>query len=604
MHLLSVDRVTAEIEGRTLFADVSFGLTSEDRVGVVGPNGSGKTTLLRIIAGDREPDGGEVVTRSGLRIAVLAQDPDLGATSAMEVVLASDPMAQEHEAAALLDHVGIDPGHPTDAMSGGQRRRVALARTLLSPADLLILDEPTNHLDVETIDWLEQDLRRRSCGLVLVTHDRYVLERLTNRMLDVAPMGPGRPAEVVWHDGSYSSLLEARAERAASRERATTRAANLLRKEVAWLQRAPKARTSKPKFRIEQAEALRQAATGESASQSLDLGTGRRRLGSEVFELEGITVVRGAATVLDGVDLGIGPGERVGIVGPNGAGKTTLLHVLSGSLPIDTGELTVGKTVESGVYEQQAGAGMNLDQSVLDSVLEIATHIPLANGETLPAGRLAERFGFDGTLQRTPIGLLSGGERRRVALLHLLVAAPNVLLLDEPTNDLDLDTLAVLEDHLDGFRGTLVVASHDRYVLDRLTDRTISVEHGNLTEHLDLDSYRATRTGGVIRMASPMDTVTTHDGATGSTRRGAATATPGSAQDNQVRQAARKQVRALEKRVQQLDRRRKELHAAMADAAGEPDRLMALQAELREVEEELSRTEDSWLELSVETGVG
>ena len=595
MHLLSVDRVTAEVEGRTLFADVSFGLTSNDRVAVVGPNGSGKTTLLRIISGDREPDSGEVVTRSGLRIAVLAQDPDLGASSAIEVVLASDPMAQEHEAAALLDHVGIDPGHPTDAMSGGQRRRVALARTLLSPADLLILDEPTNHLDVETIDWLEQDLRRRSTGLVLVTHDRYVLERLTNRMLDIAPLGPGKPAEVIWHEGSYSSLLEARAERAASRDRATSRAANLLRKEVAWLKRAPKARTSKPKFRIEQAEVLREAATGDAASRSLDLGTGRRRLGSEVFELEGVTVVRGQTTVLDRVDLGIGPGERVGIVGPNGAGKTTLLHVLSGRLPIDAGERTVGRTVELGVYEQQAGEGMDLKQSVLDSVLEIAPHIPLANGETLPAARLAERFGFDGALQRTPIGLLSGGERRRVALLHLLVAAPNVLLLDEPTNDLDLDTLAVLEDHLDGFKGTLVVASHDRYVLDRLTDRTIAVEHGRLTEHLDLDAYRATRSGEVTRMVSPTAGQDAADGTQ---------ATPGSAVDNQARQAARKQVRSLEKRVQQLDRRRRELHATMADAATEPDRLLALQAELQEVEEELSSTEDRWLELSVETGVG
>jgi ABC transport system ATP-binding/permease protein len=592
MHLLSVDRVSAEVDGRTLFSDVSFGVTSDDRVAVVGPNGVGKTTLLRIIAGDRAPDGGAVVTRSGLRIAFLAQDDAFAGLNARETVTSADASAQDHEANALLDRLGIDPDHPTEQMSGGQRRRVALARTLLAPADLLVLDEPTNHLDVDTIDWLEEDLRRRACGLLLVTHDRYLLERLTNRMLDLAQPAPGEPAEAWWHEGSYSSLLEARAERAARREKATVRARNLLRKEIAWLRRRPKARTSKPRFRIEQAEALQESAAGDAEGRPLQLGTGRRRLGTQVFELEDVSVTRGDTRVLDHVDLGIGPGERVGIVGPNGAGKTTLLLVLAGRLPIDSGTVTVGRTVEVGLYEQQAGAGLPLDETVLGSVLEIAPHVPLANGEQLPAPRLAERFGFDGGLQRTPIGLLSGGERRRVALLHLLVAAPNVILLDEPTNDLDLDTLAVLEDHLDGFHGTLVVASHDRFVLDRLTDRTIAVEGGQLTEHLDLESYREARRAG-------------REPAPGPGRPSPTSGTPSSrsAEDNQARQAARRQARSLERRLQQLGRRREQLHAAMADAASDPQALLELQQELRQVDDELSRTEDAWLELTVDLEV-
>jgi ABC transport system ATP-binding/permease protein len=585
MHLVSVDRVTASVEGRTLFADVSFGLTSDDRVGVVGPHGSGKTTLLRIVAGDRAPDGGSIVPRSGLRVAWLPQDPALPAAPALEVVLAGDPLARPDEAAALLDRVGVDPGHPTDRASGGQRRRIALARTLLAPSDLLVLDEPTNHLDVDTIDWLEEELGRRASGLLVVTHDRYVLERTTNRMLDLAPVAPGEPAEVLWHEGSYSSLLEARAERAAARQRATARARNLLTKEIAWLRRGPKARTSKPRFRVEQVEVLREAAAGDAEAAPLDLGTGRTRLGDEVVTLEGVSVRRGDHQVLDGVDLGIGPGERVAIVGPNGAGKTTLLHVLTGQLAPDAGEVKVGRTVRFGLYEQEARAAP-ASTTALDTVLAIATHVPLANGETLPAHRLAERFGFDGVQQRTPVASLSGGERRRLALLHLLVAAPNVLVFDEPTNDLDLDTLAVLEDHLDGFTGTVVVASHDRYVLDRLTDRTIAVEHGRLTEHLDWDHHRAQRREAQQVAAANV-----------AARRPASTL---SAQDNRARQAARKRLRTVEQRLERLSAEREALLSAMLGAATDPGRLLELQTQHRAVEAEVATLEEEWLDLAVD----
>jgi ABC transport system ATP-binding/permease protein len=585
VHLLSVDGVTASVEGRTLFADASFGLSSDDRVGVVGPNGSGKTTLLRILVGDRAPDGGSIVARSGLRVGWLAQDPSLPAAPALDVVLDGDPMAEAHEAEALLERVGVAPDHPTDRASGGQRRRIALARTLLAPSDLLVLDEPTNHLDVDTIDWLEEQLRRRTSGLVMVTHDRYLLDRATNRMLDLAPIGPDRPAEVIWHEGTYSSLLEARAARAAARDEATSRARSLLTKEVAWLQRRPKARGTKPKARVEQVAELARMAQADPETRPLQLGTGRTRLGDDVLEAEGVSLRRGDHLVLDRIDLGVGPGERVGIVGPNGSGKTTLLEVLSGRLVPDSGEVRVGRTVQLGVYEQEARVPPT-DASVLDTVVNVAPHVPLANGETLPASSLAERFGFDPRTQRTPVRLLSGGERRRVALLHLLVAAPNVLLLDEPTNDLDLDTLAMLEDHLDGFTGTLLVASHDRYVLDRLTDRTIGIEHGRISEHLDWASYREARRRDRDAAAAR--------------RRAQPTPTSVSAERNKQRQADRKRARTLEQRLERLTERREQLHAAMADVAAAPDRLIALQAELRDVDAELREVEDTWLELTVD----
>ena len=587
MHLMSLEQVGASVEGRTLFADASFGLSSEDRVGVVGPNGVGKTTLLRIITGDREPDVGSLVPRSGLRVGWLAQDVDLPDATAAEVVATGDPLARDDEVAALLDHLGVDGDLPVLRGSGGQRRRVALARTLLAPSDLLVLDEPTNHLDVDTVDWLEEELGRRRSGLVLVTHDRYVLERVVNRMLDLQPPAPDQPAEVYWHEGAYSSLLEARAERQALRQRTTARARNLYSKEVAWLRRSPKARTSKPRFRVEQAERLRQAAVGDEESRPLELGTGATRLGDEVFHLEQVSITRGDHLVLDRVDLTIGPGERVGIVGPNGAGKTTLLHVLAGQLTPDSGEVTVGRTVQHGVFEQLASVPPG-QITALDTVLDIAPHVPLKNGERLPAHRLAERFGFDGRTQRTPVALLSGGERRRLALLHLLVAAPNVLLLDEPTNDLDLDTLAVLEDHLDGFEGTLIVASHDRFLLDRVTDRIIGVEDGRLSEHLDWSGYReqqlAARESAAARRArqvrAPSDT----------------------AADNARRQQERKELRRLEQRLEKLQSHREQLFSQMVTAAAEPEQLMALQQQLVEADAELASVEDRWLELSLEQG--
>ncbi len=584
MHIVSVTGLSKSYDGRTLFSDVAFGLSTDDHVGLVGANGSGKSTLLRLVAQDEQPDAGEVVYANAARIAILHQQPqfDHDAT-AMEIASGADHAVQAHEAEAMLDRVGVDPAMPLHTMSGGQRRRVALARTLLPPSDLLILDEPTNHLDVDTIDWLEDELRRRAGGVLMVTHDRYFLERLTNRMIEID--SSTSPGSVFWHEGTYSDVLEAQAAREAARAKAEQRRQNLLRKEIAWLRRGPKARSSKPKFRLDQAAALQDATPDDDRAQ-LRLGTGRRRLGNDVLKLEDVSVSFGDTHVLRGADLHVGPGERVGIVGPNGSGKTTLLHVMTGQLDPTAGAVRVGTTVEFGVYEQEASVRPS-DETVIGTVRAIAPHIPLANGETLPASSLAERFGFDSRLQHAAVARLSGGERRRLALLHLLVAAPNVLVLDEPTNDLDIDTLNLLEDHLDGFAGTLIVASHDRFLLDRLTDRIISVEpDGRLREHLDWESYR--------------DAHRRREDARAASAAAARRAPAASAVDNRERQRRRKELRSLEDRMSRLTDIARQLDEALAAVGADFEKARELSDARRNVTTELADVEERWLQLSID----
>ena len=569
MHVISVTGLRHGYDGRVLFEDLAFGLSRGDRVAVVGPNGCGKSTLLEIVAGLTTPDAGEVVVNHAARITFLAQRPDVDDDATALEVAASGGGVQVHEAEAVLSRLGIDPAARVGALSGGQRRRVALAQTLLVPSDLIVMDEPTNHLDAETVAWLEDELRARASALLFVTHDRLLLERLTTRMLDLHDTP-------TWVDGHYADVLEARVARQEQRDRADRRRRNLWRKELAWLRRGPKARTSKPKFRVEQALALAEPDDLPDDTQ-LDLGTGRRRLGTKVLEADGITKRYGDHTVLDDVDLHLGPGDRLGIVGPNGAGKTTLLQILTGALASDDGTVVWGETVHLGVYEQEATAAPR-DVAVLDTVREIAEWIPLRNGERLTASALAERFGFSPTLQRAAVTHLSGGERRRLALLHLLVDAPNVIVLDEPTNDLDIETLQRLEDHLDGFAGTLVVASHDRYLLDRLTDELYAVVDGRLRRFLDWDEYRAS-------WSPPPQP--------------SAKVTSASARDNAERQARRREVRALEQRMDRARRAVGVLEEQLAEVAADYERAAALDRDLRAVRAELAVLEDQWLAASL-----
>ncbi len=502
MALLTFDRVRKDYGTKPLLDDVSFVLQPDEKVGVIGANGSGKTTLLRLAAGVEPPDGGRVMVRPGARVGFLPQRPDFDeAQTVLDAVFAgegpsmqllrdyeaavhaldqhpddADRIAEMTRLAARLDAVGgwdmeaqaravLDRLDITDTdvlvgtLSGGQRKRVALARVLVERPDLLILDEPTNHLDTDTIGWLEGFLRAWTGALLLVTHDRYFLDRVTNRMLEV---GGG---DVTRYVGNYSDYLEQKAAQEAVEAANEARRANLARRELEWLRRGAKARTSKSKSRIDRAHALLDAAP-DAREQEIAISSVSSRLGKKVVELHGVSKGFDGQTLVDGFSYLVPKGDRIGIIGPNGSGKTTLLEMIAGRLAPDAGRVEIGPTVSIGYYDQESRA-LDDDQRILDYIEDVAENVKTADGSVITASQMLERFLFPPKQQRTPIGLLSGGERRRLYLLRVLMGAPNVLLLDEPTNDLDIPTLVALEDYLDTFPGTLIAVSHDRYFLDR-----------------------------------------------------------------------------------------------------------------------------------------
>ena len=514
MHILSVEAVSKDYGLRPVLSNVSLGLNSQDRVGVVGVNGSGKTTFLRLVAGEERPDAGRIIFAEGVTVGYLPQNPthDSEATVLEAVFAASDermrllldyeracaalaaggvdePRALERvselgrrleasgaweletNARTVLGRLGIND---TDArmgtLSGGQRKRVALAHALIERPALLILDEPTNHLDAETISWLEDYLARYGGALLLVTHDRYFLDRVTTRILEVDD------GAVQAFDGNYAYYLEKKEEQEEARAVEGQKREMLIRRELAWLRRGAKARTRKSKARVERAESLI-AQPKEAAKAALDISVGSARLGKKVLELRDISKSYDGRSLIDGFSRTLSPGERIGVIGPNGAGKTTLLEIIAGRVAPDAGSLEVGQTVRIGYYDQESRA---LDESerVIDYARAVAERVETADGSFITAGQMLERFLFNGAMQYAPIAKLSGGERRRLYLLRVLMGAPNVLLLDEPTNDLDIQTLMVLEDYLDGFPGNLIVVSHDRYFLDRTVEHVIRFEGG------------------------------------------------------------------------------------------------------------------------------
>ena len=488
--LLSGERLTKIYGTRVLLDGVSFYVDRGDKVGVIGINGTGKSTLLRLLAGVEEPDEGTVRPDPNVRLEYLPQNPVFpGERTVLEQVLAGlsddDRALAEYEAKTILNKLGVPRfDQKVGELSGGERRRVALAAVLARPSDVLILDEPTNHLDNDMVNWLEGELKAWKGALVMVTHDRYFLERIVTFMVEV------EDGKLYTYEGNYDKYLERKAARLESEKASERKRQAILRREYQWVMQGPTARGTKSRERLERYEELK-AQTGPAEKSSLELSARSSRLGKKTVELRGVTKSFGDRTVIRDFDCMLLRDDRIGIVGANGSGKSTLLNLLAGKLTPDAGEIEVGETVRIGYFCQEV-PDMDGDTRVIDYVKEIGNNIETAEG-MLTATQLLEQFLFPGEMQWSPIRKLSGGEKRRLFLLSVLAAAPNVLLLDEPTNDLDIQTLAILEDYLDSFPGAVITVSHDRYFLDRVVRRVFAVEPdgrvkgypGGYTEYLE-----------------------------------------------------------------------------------------------------------------------
>lgn len=475
--LLSAEHLSINFGSRQLLDDVNFYLNEGDRTGVIGINGTGKSTFLKVLAGVTEPDAGVITRNPNVQISVLPQNPVMedGATVLEQVFLhfpAEFRALNEYEAKSMLNRLGLpDYGQKVGNLSGGQRKRAALAAALIHPADVLVLDEPTNHLDSEMVAWLEEWLRKFRGGLVMVTHDRYFLERVVNHITELSR------GKLYHYEANYSKYLELREERFAMAEAGERKRQSILRREREWIMRGCKARSTKSKERIQRYEALLDRDAPET-DETVQMAAASSRLGKKLIELRDVSKSYGGHTVITGFSYNLLRGDRIGIVGRNGAGKSTLLRLISGELRPDTGSVETGATVKIGHFSQE-GRELDLNQRVYDFIHDIAGEVKTCEG-TFSASQMMERFLFPGDLQSVPIGRLSGGERRRLYLLSVLMEAPNVLLLDEPTNDLDVTTLSILEDYLQGFPGPVLAVSHDRFFLDKLAESIFEVRDGQV----------------------------------------------------------------------------------------------------------------------------
>ena len=633
MSLISLVGAAKDFGIRTLFADLTLHIGDRDRLGLIGPNGAGKSTLLKVLAGVEPLGSGERRCSPRLRIELVGQEsavqPGLtvleqvlaGCGEKRELLLRFNALSEavaanpndstllsalgqlsermdeaeawglEQQCQEVLQRLGIsDLQRPVEALSGGYRKRVSLAAALVACPDVLLLDEPTNHLDAAAVEWLQSWLDRYPGAVVLVTHDRYVLDRVTNRMVEV------ERGEARSYAGNYSTYLQRKAEQDAADAASAASFKSVLRRELAWLRQGPKARSTKQKARLQRIEAMREAPTRQARKQ-LEMTSVSRRIGKIAIEAEQIRVTAdgtpGGTVLLEDFTYSFSPEDRVGIIGPNGSGKSTLLDLIAGRRQPSSGQLRLGDTVHLGYLDQHTEAlssGKGLERKVIDFVEEAASRINLG-GEQLSASQLLERFLFPPAQQHSPLSKLSGGERRRLTLCRLLIQAPNVLLLDEPTNDLDVQTLSVLEDLLDDFRGCVVVVSHDRYFLDRTVDRLFCFEQGRL-ERFDgnysafLDQQREQE-----RLASQEERSTP-------SRRAEAQGASAKADQGPRRRSFKesRELEALDRELPELEQRKAVLESALSTAGS--DDLTRLSEELAAVHQQLEQTEERWLELS------
>ena len=468
MNILNIEHVSKIFGEKKIFDDVSYGIHEGDKIGIIGINGTGKTTLLKIIAGLEETDEGQVIKQNGLRITYLPQNPEFPKGSTVLSYVIQVTQNKEYEARNILNKLGITD-HEADisTLSGGQKKRVALAKALVNPSDVLILDEPTNHLDNEMVTWLEEYLIKFKGVIIMVTHDRYFLDRVTNKILEISH------GKLYGYEANYSKFLEMKAQREEMELASERKRQSILRMELEWAKRGCRARTTKQKARLERLEALKNGKTPvqDTAVELDSVGT---RMGKKTIEFHNISKSYGDKVLIRDFNYIVLKNQRLGFIGPNGCGKSTFMKILVGIIEPDEGFMEIGDTIQIGYFSQEAEE-MDNNQRVIDYIKDIAEYVPTKDGR-ITASQMLERFLFDGNMQYTPIGKLSGGEKRRLYLCKVLMESPNVLILDEPTNDLDIPTLTILEDYLDSFQGIVITVSHDRYFLDNLVDRIFAFE--------------------------------------------------------------------------------------------------------------------------------
>lgn len=647
MHLMSIENITKSYGEKLLFQNVTFGVEDGDKIGIIGVNGTGKSTFLKVIAGIEPADSGTVSIGGRVSVRMLAQDPAFDAEeTALEHVLGgnspelravqayaaalhaielnpSDTALQERliaanqrmdeldawqlesDAKTALSKLGIrNYDAKLGTLSGGQRKRVAMAAALLQPSDVLILDEPTNHIDNDSVAWLESVLQKRRGALIMITHDRYFLDRVANRVIELDK------GQAYFYQANYSRFLELKLEREEREAASEAKRQNLLRNELAWIKRGAKARTTKQKARIDRFEALK-ANAPKSAGGKLEMSVASSRLGRKIMEVEGVSKRFGDRTIIRDFSYIAVPEDRVGIVGRNGSGKSTLLKLITGQLEPDTGKVELGPTVKLGWFTQEHEE-MDESMRVIEYIREGAEQVSTADGTTISAAQMLERFLFEPSMQWSLISKLSGGEKRRLQLLRVLMNAPNVLLLDEPTNDLDISTLAVLEDYLDDFPGVVIIVSHDRYFLDRTVDKILAFEGngvirehvGNYTEYQEFVEKHGLAEGAAEgeRSTSKAGSGSTAGGASGGA---ASTESSASASGTSGRERALKMSYKDQKDFEQIDDWIAAAEAELADvavkmeeASSDSVRLQELAAEQQELEQKLDQLMDRWTELN------
>ncbi len=586
-NLVNIEEVSKAFDIRALLERVSLGVSEGDRIGIVGRNGSGKSTLMKIIAAVEQPDQGRVTKANSVKIGLLSQVDKADPNSTVGDVVIGDRAKHEWASDSGIREVftGLFGGFDDHlferkfaTLSGGEKRRVGLAKLLIDDLDLILLDEPTNHLDVEGVAWLAEHLnQRKNLAVLVITHDRWFLDAVTDRTWEVVG------GKVEEYDGGYSAFVLAKAERSRQASAMDARRNNLIRKELAWLRRGAPARTTKPKFRVDAANVLI-AEEPAPRDQGELLKFARNRLGNTVYEAHHAQIRAGEKELIDDLYWNVGPGDRIGIVGVNGAGKTTLMRTLAGEIPPYAGKLVTGVTVKAAFLTQHLDE-LNPTWRVLEAVEKVASHIELGNGKSLSASQLCERLGFDKDSQWTPVGDLSGGEKRRLQLTRLLMDSPNVLLLDEPTNDFDIETLTELEDLLDSYGGTLIVISHDRYFLERVCDRFVGLLGDKELRDLPrgVDQYLEQRAQSLQKPAE---------------------AVKGKSQSSAVEQRQlKKDLVRVERQIQKAKEKIVELESAQEKAAFDPTELIRISAELETQRAEINSREEEWLEITLQLGL-